>query len=194
MTRRRPPFIPQRRPVYVGCEGESEVSYARFLEDLLCEAELPVHLAVEKLGPGAGDPLARVDMAVRQLAHMRRTRIAPAERFVLLDFDQAERDPQRADRATRTAAENDIVIVWQRPCFEAVLLRHLQGRAAHRPLDASGAMRALIRNWPEYKKPMSRDTLARRLDLAAVLRATAVEPELDALVKCLGLTPSVKGL
>ena len=155
---------------------------------------MPVHLVVEMLGLGAGDPLARVERAVSRLKHLGQTRTEPAERFVLLDFDQAERDPQRADRARRTAAENDIVIVWQRPCFEAVLLRHLQGRAAHRPHDASEAMRVLIRNWPENRKPMSRADLARRLDLAAVLRATAVEQELDALVGCLGLTPSVKGL
>jgi hypothetical protein len=30
---------------------------------------------------------------------------------VLLDFDQAEHDPQRADQARRTAADDDIVIV-----------------------------------------------------------------------------------
>ena len=187
MTRRRPPHIPQRRPVYIGCEGASEVSYAGFLQDLIRAADLPVHLVVQELGPGAGDPLARVDMAVRRLALLRRTRTMPAERFVLLDFDQAVRDPQRADRAQRTAADNDIVIVWQRPCFEAVLLRHLQGRAGNRPPDTPGAGRALVRDWPEYEKPMTRADLARRLDLAAVLRAAAVEPELDALLRCLGL-------
>lgn len=187
MTRRRPPHIPQRRPVYIGCEGASEVSYAGFLQDLLRAADLPVHLIVEELGPGAGDPLARVELAVRRLAHLRRTRTAPAERFVLLDDDQAQRDPQRADRAKRAAADKDIVIVWQRPCFEAVLLRHLDGRAAHRPPDTPGAGRALLRDWPEYQKPMNRADLARRLDLAAVLRAAAVEPELDALLRCLGL-------
>jgi hypothetical protein len=187
MTRRRPPHIPQRRPVYIGCEGASEVSYAGFLQDLIRAADLPVHLVVQELGPGAGDPLARVEMAVRRLALLRRTRTMPAERFVLLDDDQAQRDPQRADRAKRTAAENDIVIVWQRPCFEGVLLRHLDGRAAHRPPDTPGAGRALVRDWPEYQKPMTRADLARRLDLAAVLRAAAVEPELDALLRCLGL-------
>lgn len=187
MTRRRPPHIPQRRPVYIGCEGASEASYAGFLQDLLREAGLPVHLIVEELGPGAGDPLARVDMAVRRLAHLRRKRTAPHERFVLLDDDQAQRDPQRADRAKRMAAENSIVIVWQRPCFEAVLLRHLDGRATHRPPDTPGARRALVHDWPEYQKPMNRADLARRLDLAAVLRAGAVEPELVALLRCLGL-------
>lgn len=187
MTRRRPPHIPQRRLVYIGCEGASEVSYARFLQDLLREAGLSVHLVVQELGPGAGDPLARIELAVRRLADLRRTRIAPVDRFVLLDADQAQRDQKRAERAQRIAADNDIVIVWQRPCFEAVLLRHLEGRAGHRPPDTPGAGRALERDWPDYEKPMSRTDLARRLDLAAALRAAAVEPELGVMLRCIGL-------
>ena len=187
MTRRRPPHIPLRRQVYVGCEGASEAGYAAFLQDLLHEACLSVHIVVDKLGPGAGDPLARVDMAVRRLTNLRRTRVAPIERFILLDFDQAERDQQRAEHAQSMAAENNIIIVWQRPCFEAVLLRHLDGRAGHRPPDTRGAEKALMRDWPEYKKPMSRHDLAQRLDRAAVLRAAAMEPGLDELLRCLGL-------
>lgn len=185
--RRRPPYIEQRRPVYIGCEGASEVSYAGFLQDLLHVAALPVHLMVRELGPGAGDPLTRVEMAVRHLTQLRRTRAAPAERFVLLDFDQAERDPQRADRAQKLAKAHNITILWQRPCFEAVLLRHVDGRSTHRPSDALGAEKALLKEWPEYAKPMTRVALAKRLDLAAVLRAAVVEPELEVLLRCLGL-------
>jgi len=187
MIHRRPPHIPQRRPVYIGCEGASEASYASLLQDMLRDADLAVHLIIEELGPGAGDPLARIDLAVRRLAHLRRTRTAPAERFALLDFDQAERDPQRAERARRLAAENDIFIVWQRPCFEAVLLRHLEGKTGNRPPDTPGAVKALQKEWEEYAKPMSRANLARRIDRASVLRAAAVEPDLKALIQSLGL-------
>ncbi len=187
MTTRRRSYIPLRRPVYIGCEGASEASYAALLQDLLRDAEPRVHLVIEKLGPGAGDPLARIEMAVCRLAHLRKMRTAPAECFALLDFDQAIRDPQRADRARRVAADSDITIVWQRPCFEAVLLRHLQGCAMRQPPDTPEAGRALLREWPDYQKPMPRTALARRLDLAAVLRAAAVEPELEILLRCLGL-------
>jgi 3-polyprenyl-4-hydroxybenzoate decarboxylase len=71
MTRRRPPYIAQRRQVYIGCEGASEASYAGLLQDFLREANLPVHLVVETLAPGAGDPLARIEMAVRRLSRKR---------------------------------------------------------------------------------------------------------------------------
>jgi hypothetical protein len=44
--RRSPAHILQRRPVYIGCEGASEVRYAGFLQDLIREARLPVHLVI----------------------------------------------------------------------------------------------------------------------------------------------------
>lgn len=187
MNRRRPSFIPQRRPVYIGCEGASEASYAGLLQDMLRDANLAVHLVIEELGPGAGDPLARIDMAVRRLAQLRRTRTAPTERFALLDADQAARDPQRAERARRLAGDSNITIIWQDPSFEAVLLRHLEGHTTRRPPDTLEAGRSLVRAWPDYQKPMPRAGLARRIDRASILRAAAVEPELEALLRCIGL-------
>ena len=180
-------FIPQRRAIFIGCEGASEVGYASLLQDLVIAAGLHVHLEISELAPGAGDPLARVEMAVRRLNNLRRTRVAPAEGFVLLDSDQAERNPQRAAGAQHLAQDNDIHIVWQSPCFEAVLLRHMPDRAANRPLGALEAARALNREWPEYQKPMSRAALARKIDLDAILRAAQVEPKLAELLRCLGL-------
>ena len=156
MSRRRPPFIELRRPVYIGCEGASEAGYVGFLQDLIRNANLPVHLHVDELGPGTGDPLSRIEMAVLRLKQLERKRGAPKERFALLDTDQAERDPQRAERAIRLAADNDITIVWQSPCFEAVLLRHLEGKAGRRPPDTPGAIRALEREWSDYTKGMKR--------------------------------------
>ncbi len=184
---RRAPHIPLRRPVYIGCEGASEVGYAGFLQDLIRDANLPIHLMIEELGPGAGDPFSRIEMAVRRLGQLRKKRTAPTRRFAFLDSDQADRDPQRADRARQKAIENRIVILWQRPCFEAMLLRHLEGRTANRPLDAPAANKALLKDWPDYEKPMTRAALAKRIDRAAVLRAASVERELEALLRCIGI-------
>ena len=149
MTRRPPPSIPERRPVFVGCEGESEVAYAGLLQDMLREAGIHVHLVVHDLGCGAGDPLARIQLAVQRLAQLRRTRIAPPERFILLDGDQAARDSARAGRARLLAAQYDITIVWQEPCFEALLLhdtaatRHAGSGAGARARMA-GLQKALV--------------------------------------------------
>lgn len=187
MSRSRPQKIKPRRPVYIGCEGASEAGYASLLQDLIRVSNLPVHLHIEELGPGTGDPLSRIELAVLRLNRLQMTRGAPKERFALLDFDQAERDPQRAKRACKLATDNAITIVWQRPCFEAMLLRHLDGKLANRPPDAPGALKALEKEWPGYKKPMTRANLALRIDRDAVLRAAGVETELQVLLGCIGL-------
>jgi hypothetical protein len=187
MTRRRPPHIPVRRQIYIGCEGASEVGYAAILQDLVNAASLPIYLKIEELGPGAGDPLARIELAVRRIDLQHGKRISPSASFAFLDEDQVEREPQRADHARRLAVENGIAIIWQRPCFEAMLLRHLPDRTTHRPPDTQRAIRALEGEWTGYAKPLGRAALAKRLDLDAVLRAATVEPELATLLRVLGL-------
>ena len=86
MSRRRPPYIELRRPVYIGCEGASEVGYAGFLQDLIRDANLPVHLHVDELGPGTGDPLSRIEMAVLRLKLLQKNAVRPrnASRFWIL--------------------------------------------------------------------------------------------------------------
>lgn len=187
MTRRRLRQIPQRRPVFIGCEGESEVGYAGLLQRLLVDAGLPVYLMIYDLGCGAGDPLSRIVLAVQRLEHLRRHRIPPRQRFVLLDADQAESNRTRALRAQNLAAEHQIAIVWQRPCFEALLLRHLPRRAMSRPIDTAASIRELEHEWPDYRKPMTSVALGRRIDRDALGRAASVEPELLALLRCLDL-------
>ena len=187
MRRRPSPSIPQRRLVFIGCEGESEVAYAGLLQDMLLQAGMHVQLNVRDLGRGAGDPLARVQLAVQHLAQLGRTRIAPPERFILLDDDQTARDPARAECARQLAAQHRITIVWQRPCFEALLLRHLPDCTTRRPPDTAEAVRVLEREWRGYRKPLSRAALAERIDHDAVRRAAGVEPELQVLLRCLGL-------
>ena len=185
--RRRVPHIPQRRVIFVGCEGRSECGYAGLLQDIANEMSLAVHIRIEELHPGAGDPLARIQMLVDRLQRYQRTRVVPYARFALIDADQAELDPQRAERAVRLAREHDIELVWQRPTLEAVLLRHLSGRAASQPPDAASAQQALVRDWPEYAKPMTALALKSKINLERLHQAAAVEPRLAALLRAIGL-------
>jgi len=176
-----------RRPIYVGCEGASEAGYAALIGDIARQRSLPVHLIIEVLGPGAGDPLARIEMAVRRLREHARKRTAPAASFALLDEDQVALAPQRAQQARNLAADHGIAIIWQRPCFEALLLRHLPGCATRRPQNTPGAGQALESAWGDYRKPMTRDALSRCIDLDGILRAAGVEPELAAMLAKVGL-------
>ncbi len=172
MTRRRPIRVP-KTPIYLGCEGDPEVAYGQLLNDLLRSRNVPVHLHVEALARGAGDPLTRVQRALQRIAELENRRSRFRLKAVLLDFDQAERDSARADRAKRLAGQNDLALIWQHPCHEALLLRHMPNCSNHRPLESRVAHQELERVWPEYKKAMPRALLARRIDISRLLRSAS---------------------
>lgn len=184
---RRRPIIQPKKPAFLGCEGESEVAYGQVLNDLLRVAALPVHVHVEILAPGAGDPLARVQRSLQRIAERERWRGRFWLKAILMDSDQAERGPNRAAKAKQLAAQHDIALIWQEPCHEALLLRHMPNRSNHRPPICRVAQQELKRVWPEYEKPMARAQLAKRIDLDAIWRAAHVEPELHAFLEDIGL-------
>jgi len=185
--RTRRPFIPQRKRIFVACEGESEQSYAGLLRDLADDAGLHIHIDAYLLGRGAGDPLARVTRVGDHLNRLRRSRGEPPHKYILLDRDQADADPHRAAQAVAMAQTIGLKMIWQDPCLEAVLLRHLPHRATHRPATTPLAMNAIIHDWPEYEKPMTSARLADRINLAGVRQVAGVEAELAELLACIGL-------
>ena len=186
MRRRRPTITP-KRPVFLGCEGDSEAGYGQLINDQLRAANLPFHLRVESLAPGAGDPLDRVRRALQRISDRERKRGSFRFRYILMDDDQAAAEPARAAEARRLAVENGISIIWQEPCHEALLLRHFAGREDRNPPTCQIAHRELLAVWPEYRKPMSRAQLAARIDLEAVARAAGVVPQLAEFLRSIGL-------
>ena len=98
MRRSPRPFIPQRRRVFLGCEGESERGYGAQLGELLQLTGLAVHLR-----PGGGDPLALVELAVQRIRDLESKRGPYAIRAVLLDANgigQMLRDARMTSIAT----------------------------------------------------------------------------------------------
>jgi hypothetical protein len=187
--RRGRPFRPQRAPIFIGCEGESERSYVAFLGRLAEDAELAVHLDPVVLQPGGGDPLAIVERAVQRLSERRRKRqIAYAAQFVMLDRDKWGQAPARDVQIAGIAARARLTLIWQEPCHEAVLLRHLEACAALRPPSTAIAGAELRQRWPGYSKPMDGARLSQQLDRAALMRAIAVEPDLAIMIEAIGLT------
>lgn len=186
--RRQRAFRPQRAPIFVGCEGESERGYVAFLGRLVETAGLAVHLDPVLLQPGGGDPLAIVERAAQRLSERKRRRQIDYEaQFVLLDRDKWGIAPNRDGQIAQIATRAGLKLVWQAPCHEAMLLRHLENCGALLPQTTKLAEAALIQRWPEYKKPMDAAGLARRLDILAVSRAASVEPDLEQLLQEVGL-------
>ena len=187
MSRGRPK-IRQRMPIFVGCEGESERGYVALLDRLAEQQGLAIHLDSVLLRPGGGDPCSLIELAARKLAEKLRKRgVQYHAKVVLLDQDLLGRVPDRDNREFQIAAQAGIRLIWQSPCHEALLLRHLEGCQTLRPLTTPLAVAQLRREWPAYEKGMAAAELAGHLDLMAIRRAAEVEPELSILLQTIGL-------
>ena len=186
MSRIRP-VRPQRTPIFVGCEGASEAGYARWLGNCVRDRALPFHLEIYDLGRGAGDPFARIDKAIDQLAHWEKHREPFSRKYIFLDTDQIAANADRAEQARRLALENNFTVIWQDPTHEAFLLCHLPGCDTRQPPDKRTADAALVREWAEYRKPSNAQQLERRLDLNGAIRAARRLPELEDLLRMIGL-------
>ena len=61
--------ISARRPVFLGCEGESEQAYGIVISDIIKSAVSNVHFEAVLLGEGAGSPLAKIKKAIKKIDH-----------------------------------------------------------------------------------------------------------------------------
>lgn len=171
-------IVRARRSVFLGCEGESEQAYCQVLSDVLRPLIPRVHLAPELIGEGAGDPLAKIRKAIKKIEAHESKRPGFMRKAVLIDADLAESADAKFP-AEQLAGQHGIRIIWQAPCHEAFLLRHLPGCETLRPPSSALAKAALMAKWPAYDKPMSRMKLALQIDLDCFSRAMRVEADLQ---------------
>lgn len=177
--------IPKRPRFYLGCEGQSEVSYIAWIQEL-CEAE-EIRIAVERDDLSSGDPLSRVQEAIRRINQKEAGRERFKACFILLDRDQAEADQQRAGIAIQLADDSGIRLIWQTPCHEGFLLRHFEGHENDVPATAVLAHQALRNVWPNYAKPMDKRDLSRKLSKQDVVRAANNDPAFADLLSAFGM-------
>ena len=174
-----------RRRFFLGCEGQSEHSYGTLLQHLADSVPLHIHIELHDLR--GGDPLAIVESAIARLVRQIRTRGSFVARALLLDDDQLGQNPARDAQIQPLVIEHRLLLVWQRPCHEALLLRHLPGCESLRPQNSLAANLHLSRYWQDYKKPMSANRLLEKIGLAELASAASVEPDLAILLTLLGL-------
>lgn len=177
--------IKQRRRVFVGCEGESERSYVALLQQMM--GLQPAYQLVGEVLNG-GDHLANIESAHKALKrHQMQARGPFVEKFVLLDSDQRGKHAQRDAECERLARELGLSLIWQEPCHEALLLRHLDECTHRRPPTSDASQSQLRAEWPEYEKNFGRERLSTRIDIDALDRVRRVEPALDGLFVLIGL-------
>lgn len=183
--------VPRRRRLFVGCEGESEQGYVALLQRFAEERGASVH-ADAKVIPRAGDPLALVSRAIDLAAQGERgSKPAYSVRFLLLDTDLLGQNPDRDAQIPGLVARHGLVLVKQSCCFEASLLRHIDGHENDDPPNAAIALTRLRHAWPDYKKGLPAQELQRRISLEDVQRAAQnpLNAEFLALINALGLSP-----
>ena len=173
--------IPPRLRVFLGCEGESERSYGALLNRLL--PKVYIETAVLR----GGDPLSLVKRAITRIDERERKRSPFAVRAVLLDSDQLGQVPDRDAQISAAARRAGLQLIWQRPCHEALLLRHFQGCGQRRPQTPALAIEELIRHWPQYMKGTSAVELSRQIGEQELRQVLPVEPELGTFLRALGL-------
>lgn len=185
--RRRPTARPQRRPVFLGCEGESERGYGTLIGRLRDELRRDLHLDVILLRPGGGDPLALVELACQKIARNERNRDIRYEvRAILLDRDKLGQSPTRDQHMLRLAQAAHLHLLWQEPSHEALLLRHLDGCQTLRPSSPAAALTELMRRWPDYIKGSSADRLSTRIGARQITAAASVETSLREFLQAIG--------
>ena len=183
MRRRR--SVEPRRVIFIGVEGESERTFARFLQRC-CDGE-GRHLHLDTKPGNGGDSVSVVEEAGRYLArHSAKRDIG--DRLVLLDRDRIEQDLEAGRDAQAAASGWNLKIIFQDPNLEGLLFRLHPGHEQRR-IMAGDVMAELRRIWPEYRKPPTADQLSRRFTLSDVRRAARYDEELQKLLKILGLEP-----
>ena len=181
MARRR--TIPKRRRIFIGAEGESERSLAKWLSDLCEEAGLHVHLDIRVCG--GGDSFGVVEYSVEQ--YRQRKRHGPySAALILLDADRIEGDRSRGRDPTKGLGGEDLHLIYQKPNIEGLLIRLHRGQE-NRFVSAGEVKRVLQRLWPDYAKPASAQALSRRFGLSDLQRAARYDDDLWQMLKILGL-------
>lgn len=192
MKKLRRSLIPQRRRIFVGCEGQSERGYIARIKDIVEGIHRTVHLDGQLLQPGGGDHLALIQRAQTIIAREERIREPYVKKYIFLDADKLGADLQKDQQAVALAAALGATLIWQRPTHEAVLLRHLPNCDMRRPGSTTIALQQLANEWPNYAKPMTSMQLAEKIDFASVERVAKVERELAAFFIDIGLLPDPK--
>lgn len=179
-------FVPKRRRIFIGAEGESERSLAKWLAQLCEEAHLHLHLDVTVCR--GGDSLAVVSHSVKQYRKRSSLYGQYSAGLILLDDDRIEEDQQHGRGPLAGVGAENIDLVKLVPNFEGLLLR-LHRDCENQFLSAQGTRRSLRRLWPGYDKPPFAYELGRRFQLQDLQRAAMQDANIQLILDTLGLSP-----
>lgn len=164
-------------------EGQSEQSFVAWLQ-MLSEKKLRIHLDCVPLGGGGFKSM--LEKAVSQHKRRRRTAGAYQDCFLVVDRDRAEQGDWAIEKLRSEAARHKITVCVQTPNHEGLLLRMMPGMEREFP-GAALAEARLKSRWANYQKPVNAQALQRQFSLDDLLRAASVDPDLETLLRGIGL-------
>jgi len=177
-------IVKRRVSFFLAVEGASEQVFVSWLQ-LLSERKLHIHLAAFQLRGGGFKSM--LQKAVRLHKQHCRTGLYQ-DRFLIVDTDRAEQGDWSIEELRLKAAKHKITVCVQCPNHEGLLLRMMPGMERETP-DAASAETKLRSRWPSYRKPMNARELRRQFSLDDLLRVANVDPDLQTLLKTIGLMP-----
>ena len=175
---------PKRKRIFVGAEGQSERSLAKWLK-ILCE-EQGINFHFDITVSNGGDSLTITEHAVYEYRKRAQTRGKFSSGLILLDSDRLQQDIQSGRDPEPKASSENLKLVYLKPNFEGLLLRPHTGREKQFP-TADEAERNLKKLWHNYRKPASAEELHRRFGIEDVRRAALHDTNLRWMLEKLGL-------
>lgn len=181
--------IRRRKRFFIGCEGESERSYATLLGQFAEEQRQAIHIDSQVLC--GGDPLTLVKKAVGKITRDREQNHSPyAARFLMFDTDLMGRNPAHDREMKKIANESQLILIRQKVCIESFLLRHFIGHENDNPLDSSDALKRLQKVWGDYRKGIPTLDMAKHIQPIDVQRAAnnPLNSDLQKLLSKIGVS------
>lgn len=158
---------------------------ARWLEDIRNASGRRHHHDIQSLNGGGVLPL--IENALKK--QKERDLLRPnrfVKSFLLLDEDRYAQDGALAEDAVRIAKDKKLILIWQSPNLEGLLLRLFPKCETLSPPAASTPKKLEIK-WPGYSKSFSRQDLNDRFTLEDLRRAARFDDHLLRLLRELDL-------
>lgn len=173
-----------RKRFFLAVEGESEQSFAKWLQFFANERDLNVHLQCRVLFGGGFSSMLRNACTYRD-QEKRKGKIEHA--FLIVDEDRATSGIDwPIERLKREADSHDLSLYAQKPNFEGCLIRMLPGKE-QAVLSAANVKQQISSIFPNYRKPIDARMIEQKYTIEDLLRTARYDAELMSLLSAIGL-------
>ncbi|MCL5260804.1 MAG: hypothetical protein M1561_03880 [Gammaproteobacteria bacterium] len=174
-----------RTRIYLAVEGEGEQSFVRLLQHFADQNNLYVYLDCKVLGGGGYNAMLRNALKSRKCMSKKRTKEKSSVLLVDEDRGQRREDGWSLTKLRQEAGKTGFHVCVQYPNQEGLLWRMLPDNENRRP-DIRNVHRDLVKQWPEYKKPVDFYVLSKKFKLDDLLRVAKFDSEINNLLSTIG--------